>query len=261
MTYYHASFRENLAELHHFAFLYCGDREDAVRYLERLADHCIGMESGWPGRDVLFASLAREIEESLGRKAATTFAILDNILRSDITRPINFDAPEIQGDETRIPVLLWELKRTCLTRVLGCLPPSVRVAMLLVDLHNYTPTRAAEILGIKESALRVRLTRARKRVEDFLAPRCQHYNVKNPCRCETRLGIAIDAKFVSMPPHDRDTPQEPHDADPGFHDAVALLRSLPQVKLSTADMWSLLERLDDTSADERAEASEAVEIP
>lgn len=114
-------------------------------------------------QDALFAGLARALEERLGRKVEYEFQLLDDVLRGDVTGEIDLDNKEIDGDPRRVHPLLWELKRTCLYAVLGCLPPGVRIAFVLVDVFGYSPSLAAELLGINESAFRVRLTRARKR--------------------------------------------------------------------------------------------------
>ena len=50
---------------------------------------------------------------------------------------------------------------------------------------------AARCLGITESAYKVRLSRARKKIGDYLAPRCEHVNPMNPCRCPARVGTAL----------------------------------------------------------------------
>ncbi len=240
-------FAQELPELYSFAYQVCGDRENARRFVADLADRLRAQEIDPAAlrehdslRDVLVGMLARSLEESLGRKADQSFQILDNILRSDITRPIDFDAEGIDGDPDRIPILLWELKRTCLTAVLGCLPPSVRLSFILTDLLGYSPAAAAELLNIRESAYRVRLTRARKRVEDYLTPRCQHVDRRNPCTCEGRLGIALDARFVVAPPHTLDIPERGYDSDPDFRDMAMLYRKVPQVVMTDEERDEVL---------------------
>ena len=244
-------FAQALPELYAFAYQVCGDREDARRFVVDLAERLKAQEIEPAAlrehdslRELLIGMLARSMEESLGRKADQSFQILDNILRSDITRPIDFDAEGIDGDPDRIPILLWELKRTCLTAVLGCLPPSVRLSFILTDLLGYSPGDAAGLLNIRESAYRVRLTRARKRVEDYLTPRCQHVDRNNPCNCEGRLGIALDAKFVVAPPHTLDITEREFDSDPDFRDMAMLYRRLPRVVMTDEERAELLAVLD-----------------
>jgi RNA polymerase sigma-70 factor (ECF subfamily) len=218
----------------------CCDRDEAMRFLDQLAldararggERLLAEDSP---SDALLGMMARHLEESLGRKAEQSFDRLDEILRSDITRPIvidDTDALETDNTET----MLWELKRTCLTATLGCLPPGVRLSFVLTDLMGYSPAQASDLLGIKESAYRVRLTRARKRIEDYLTPRCQHVDRQNPCSCTGRLMIAIEASFVTPPPHDLDIPEAAHDADGPHRDVARLYQGLPKVKMTDAEL-------------------------
>jgi RNA polymerase sigma-70 factor (ECF subfamily) len=237
---------QQLPRLYAFAFQMSGSRVESERFLQDLARQAAGRRSAEllgaedPGR-VLLGWLARSLEENLGRKAEHTFEKLDLVLRSDITRPIDLRSSGIGDDPARVHVMLWELKRTCLTAVLGCLPPGVRLSFVLTDLLGFSPAEAADLLEIKESAYRVRLTRARKRIEDYLAPRCYHVDRQNPCTCTGRLMIAIDSGFLQPPPHTLDIPHEPHDADGPRRDMGGLYRSLPEVALTEADLRRLLQ--------------------
>ncbi len=239
--------RNELPRLYAFAYHMCGSREEALAAVRQLvADARVHGEQRLLGADkpsdAILGLMARTLEESLGRKSDHTFEGLDEVLRSDITRPIDITGGgPLGGDPVRLHVMLWELKRTCLTATLSCLPPGVRVSFVLTDLLGYGPVEAADLLGIKESAYRVRLTRARKRVEDYLTPRCTHVDNQNPCTCTGRLLIAMDAGFVREPPHRADIPHEPHDADGPRRDMGSLYRSLPVVQMLDADLRALLE--------------------
>ena len=66
----------------------------------------------------------------------------------------------------------------------------------LIDSGKDVIDQAAKSLGITESAYKVRLSRARKKVGDYLAPRCEHVNPMNPCRCPARVGTALAKGFI-----------------------------------------------------------------
>lgn len=242
-----------LPRLYWVAYHMCGTRPEAV---ERLRELCglagadggrAVLEAPRPG-DALLGILARHMEYILGRKAEKTFQILNDILRDDITHPIDINTPGIDGDFARVHPLLWELKRTCLTSVLGCLPPGVRISFILTDLLGYGPAASAELLGINESAYRVRLTRARKRLDSHLAPLCQHVDRQNPCNCEGRLGVALAKEFITFPPHTDDIPHAPHDNGPESHEMGALYRGLPRITLPDAHRDELLALVPDEAA-------------
>lgn len=231
-----------IPRLYAFAYLMCGGRHDAfvqVREAIRGIDPAAMMAAPRP-EDWLLGRLARGIEESLGRKADQTFTVLDNLLREDETREIDPQQSPIDGEMSRVHVLLWELKRTCLASVLGCLPPGVRISFVVTDLFGFPPGPAAELLGIRESAFRVRLTRARRRLEDYLAPRCGHIDRHNPCYCEGRLTQALEADFVHLPPHTGDVPVANYNDEPEHRDIAELYRTLPWVLPSPEQLQTLL---------------------
>ncbi len=156
-----------------------------------------------------------------------SFALLDEMLRSEATRTGEAASPT---DSARRERLLWELKQGCLTAVLGCLPPGERVAFVLSSVMALSDEDAARALGITPGALKVRLSRARKKVGDYLAPRCEHVDPRNPCRCPSRLGVALRNGFIAPPARAevslRALPT--FDEQQHLHDAVAIYRTLPE---------------------------------
>lgn len=236
---------QELSRLYAFAYHMSGSRSEARLHIDQLvrdakAQGEVAILGSPVPRDTLLGLMARTMEENLGRKSDFSFDGLDNLLRSDITRPIDLSGGALQNSPQRVHLMLWELKRTCLTATLCCLPPGVRVSFVLTDLLGYSPTDAADLLNIKESAYRVRLTRARKRIEDYLTPRCAHVDPQNPCTCTGRLVIAIDAEFIKPPVHTLDIPHEPHDSEGPRRDMGSLYRSLPEAKLTADEQADIL---------------------
>ncbi len=240
-----ALLNEHLPDLYRFAFFMTARREDALEQLRYLVNEAesAGVETlvaSGDARTELVAMLARGLEHRLGRRASFTFDGLDQTLRNDITRPIDMQQGDLRGDPRRLHVMLWELERTCLVSTLCALPASVRLAVVLTDLFGYPPEQAARMLGINDSAYRVRATRGRKRLTDYLAPRCQHMDPDNPCNCAGRLSIAMDAGFVTFPPDHAQIPHTPHDSGGRAREATVLLRALPDVQLRSREVEDLL---------------------
>ncbi len=237
-----------LPELYAFSFWMCGERELARQQLVEVVD-ALAADGGAQvtgaedTKSALLGVLARHFEANFSHRSDHTFDSLDSLLRTDITRPIDLRAAGLTDDPRQVHLLCWELRRTCLTAVIDCLPPGVRLSFLLTDLVGLGPDEAAALIGIKPSAYRVRLTRARKRVEDYLAPRCVHVDVANPCTCTGRLMIALDAGFLKMPENPEEIPHEPHDADGPHRDVGNLYRRLPRAQLSQGQADTLLGRL------------------
>ncbi len=236
--------RRHLPPLFEIAFLATGGYADALLQLRFVVNEAVARSVSGPDesavRRELVSILVRGLEERLGGRTERSFEDLDTLLRSDITRPIELGADPLGNDPRRIEIMLWHLKRTCMVAMLGALPISLRLAVILTDLSGFDPPDAAALLGINERAYRVRLTRARKRLESYAAPRCQHVDPDNPCTCVGRLAIAMDAGFVAYPADAETLPKTPHDTAPPKRAMAALLATLPLPRLRDEDVTSLL---------------------
>ena len=185
--------------LYNFVFRLTLDRDRAERYLmdifaaavaqldRRPADAPDGEMELW-----LLGIANKLLEDRLPRQPEVDFDVLDETLRGEATRT---DVVRSLSDPQR-DFLLWELKQGCMTAVINCLPPGERAAFVVCHVLKLTDETAAKSLGISESAYKVRLSRARKKVGDYLAPRCEHVNPMNPCHCPARVGTALHKGFI-----------------------------------------------------------------
>ena len=183
--------------LYNFVFRLTLDRERAERYLGdvfALAAQQLAAAPLPPAEvEVWLLTLANTVlEERLPRQPEVNFDILDDTLRNEATRT---DVVRSLSDPQR-DFLLWELKQGCMTSVINCLPPGERAAFVVCHILKLADEPAARSLGITESAYKVRLSRARKKIGDYLAPRCEHVNPMNPCRCPARVGTALAKGFI-----------------------------------------------------------------
>jgi RNA polymerase sigma-70 factor (ECF subfamily) len=183
--------------LYNFMFRLTLDRDRAERYLADVFLAAAGKIDARPAKDedveVWLLGIANQIlEERLPRQPEVNFDILDETLRSESTRT---DVVRSLSDPQR-DFLLWELKQGCMTAVVNCLPPGERAAFVVCHVLKLSDDVAAKSLGITESAYKVRLSRARKKIGDYLAPRCEHVNPMNPCRCPARVGTALHKGFI-----------------------------------------------------------------
>src|SRR5688572_24507258 len=132
------------------------------------------------------------LDNKLSRTPEVSFDMLDETLRSEATRTDFVRSLT----EPRRDFLLWELKQGCMTSVINCLSPGERAAFVAAHIMRLGDDDAAAALGINVSAYKVRLSRARKKVGDYLAPRCEHVNPMNPCHCPARVGTALKKGFI-----------------------------------------------------------------
>ena len=157
-----------------------------------------------------------------------TFQQLDETLRSEATRTDVAGALSTPERDS----LLWELKQGCMTAVVNCLSVGEREAFVLSIVLGLPDERAARSLGIRTSAYKVRLSRARQKVNDYLAPRCEHVDPDNPCHCPSRLGVALRRGFIPPPKaaEARLRPPPPfgrYGGDEALRDVMAIYQSLP----------------------------------
>jgi DNA-directed RNA polymerase specialized sigma24 family protein len=135
-------------------------------------------------------------EAKRGSAEHLTFDYLDDTIRGD---PTQVTRTGILNDPER-NLLLWELKQGCMTAVLNCLSLGERSAFVLTVMLGVKPADAAATLGVTPAALKVRLSRAKKKIVDYLAPRCEHVHPTNPCHCPSRLGVALRKGFIRTTP-------------------------------------------------------------
>lgn len=181
--------------LYNFVYRLTLDRDRAERYLVDVYAAAAAQLARAPDteREIWLIGIANKLlEERLPRQPEVDFDVLDETLRGEATRT---DIVRSLSDPQR-DFLLWELKQGCMTAVVNCLPPGERAAFVVCHVLKLGDEPAARSLAISGSAYKVRLSRARKKVGDYLAPRCEHVNPLNPCRCPARVGTALHKGFI-----------------------------------------------------------------
>lgn len=172
------------ATLHRLAYLATADYSAAEYHVRRIQN------DGQQSLADRVAKLMRQLEDELPY-CDLRFGELESILRSDETIEISNEMPVRTRNN-----LLWKLKRTCLARTLSCIPVRPRVTFILCRVYGAEISEAARMLGINETAARVRLSRAGSKLRNYLEPRCEHLYPDNPCRCDSRLMISLKKGFI-----------------------------------------------------------------
>jgi DNA-directed RNA polymerase specialized sigma24 family protein len=212
-------------------------RETFVRAYRHL--RCSGAESLTSDDVALEVQRAAVVvaQEQQRAREQLTFEELDALIRGDPTQSGIVD----HLTDPQRNRLLWELKQGCLTAVVNCLPPGERIAFILSDLLTHGTDQVAAALQITPSAMRVRVSRARKKVTAYLAPRCEHVDPRNPCHCPSRLGVALSRGFISdVRGKQVSLRTRPFD-EPPQHDPLAIFRTLPAPE-PPSEMLEELER-------------------
>ncbi len=97
-------------------------------------------------------------------------------------------------------VLLNDLRVRCTMAMLLCLDRDHRAAYVLGEILELDHSEAADILDVSNANFRQRLSRARKKVQDFTASSCGLAGRSDVCSCPRRLGKAIETGRLGSAP-------------------------------------------------------------
>lgn len=89
-----------------------------------------------------------------------------------------------------------EMNLACMSGMLLCFTREQRLVYILGELFNADHTVGSEILGITKQNFRVRLSRARKDLLQFMNNKCGLVNKANPCRCYKKVTTMIKNKRI-----------------------------------------------------------------
>lgn len=105
------------------------------------------------------------------------------------------DVPDLTGGVDS-SLLAQELKLSCTNVMLQCLDPESRCAFILGTMFHLDSRAAGDILDLTPEAYRQRLSRARRRMADFLSDYCGEYGNRT-CRCANRVNYAIQNRRIA----------------------------------------------------------------
>lgn len=105
------------------------------------------------------------------------------------------DVPDLTGGADS-SLLAQELKLSCTNVMLQCLDPESRCAFILGTMFHLDSRAAGDILDLTPEAYRQRLSRARRRMADFLSDYCGEYG-NGTCRCADRVNYAIQNRRIA----------------------------------------------------------------
>ena len=99
------------------------------------------------------------------------------------------DVPDLTQNVEK-ELLAEELKMSCTNVMLQCLDPESRCIFILGTMFQLDSRIAGEILEMTPEAYRQRLSRARRKMADFLGRYCGEYG-GGRCKCKDRVNYAI----------------------------------------------------------------------
>ena len=80
-------------------------------------------------------------------------------------------------------LLMEEIRIRCMQSILLCLDRGLRIAYILGEIFELTSDEGGYILSIAPTTFRKRLSRARKRIHNFMGKNCALVSPQNSCHC------------------------------------------------------------------------------
>ena len=133
----------------------------------------------------------RDYKKHLFAQSPLSFEFYGEDIRSGMAS----DVPDLTGG-VDTPLLARELKLSCTNVMLQCLDPESRCAFILGTMFHLDSRAAGDILDLTPEAYRQRLSRARRRMADFLSDNCGEYG-NGTCRCANRVNYAIQNRRIA----------------------------------------------------------------
>lgn len=150
----------------------------------------------------------------------------DDISFELFERDVTFFKPfenEIGLTEAEMALYVDDIKVGCTKAMLQCLDAEDRFAYILGKLFGLPGRECAEIAGVTEEAFRQRLSRAARKIRNFMTGNCGLVNEGATCHCRTRIGIALDRGRIRPDMlARRETPRKIRDYLSGMNDLDAV---------------------------------------
>jgi len=114
-----------------------------------------------------------------------------------IDRTPDFDPPDPNSLPVDLPIILEETQIHCMLGMLLCLDRQQRLAFILGEIIGVDHSVGSEILEINKDHFRQNLSRARKKLYNFMNAKCGLIHPGNPCHCTRKLKALINCGAVN----------------------------------------------------------------
>jgi RNA polymerase sigma factor (sigma-70 family) len=116
---------------------------------------------------------------------------------SSIERTPDRDMPDPNSLPIDTPLLLNEVKTTCMFGMLLCLDREQRLIYILGGIFGVTDKVGSEIMQITKANFRQKLSRTRKDLYNFMNNKCGLVKEDNPCHCSKKTKAMVSSGYVN----------------------------------------------------------------
>jgi RNA polymerase sigma factor (sigma-70 family) len=153
------------------------------------------------------------------KKPSNLFAETFDELGERLDNTPNIDISESEIAEQAESIR--EVRLTCLSGMLLCLTKEQRMIYIIGEMFGADHTVGSEIMEISKDNYRMKLSKARKDLYNFMQNKCGLVNKANPCRCHKKVTFAtengmVDAKNLLFNRKEYSTFKEQLEPDANF---------------------------------------------
>jgi RNA polymerase sigma factor (sigma-70 family) len=114
----------------------------------------------------------------------------------EIDETPDLDLPDPKALPVELPVLLEEIKTSCMMGMLLCLDREQRLAFILGEVLGVKDAVGSEILETSRENFRQKLSRARRQLASFMNEKCGLIREENPCHCARKTTALVRSGYV-----------------------------------------------------------------
>ena len=102
-------------------------------------------------------------------------------------------SPEEQAEQEEF---IREIRMTCLSGMLLCLSKEQRMIFIIGELFRADHHIGSAIMGISKANYRMKLSKSRKDLINFMQNKCGLVEKSNPCRCHKKLTVSLSQGII-----------------------------------------------------------------
>lgn len=130
-------------------------------------------------------------QKKSARTIASNFQELGAALDSIPNVELTDEEKTAKAEETK------EIRLTCLSGMLLCLTKEQRMIYIIGEMFRANHTVGSEIMEMSKANFRMKLSKARKDLINFMQDKCGLVDKANPCRCHKKVTVSIEAGIVN----------------------------------------------------------------
>lgn len=121
---------------------------------------------------------------------ASNFKDLGHMLDAATSLDLSLEEQKIKTEEIR------EVRLQCLSGMLLCLTKEQRLIYIIGDIFGADHNIGSQIMETSKANYRMKLSKARKDLHNFMQNKCGLVNKANPCRCHKKVTFATENGMV-----------------------------------------------------------------